>query len=654
MIVLGISALDKDATVCIYRDDGGAQWSALAEERLSRVKLHKGFPFRALETILRHCDLNAAEIDAVVYPFRSWWVEGARMLGGYVRDIPFALTGATPWASKRRHLSSYASWCRLAIHDHRHYHRELERELRTRGLGRKLVRVEHHLSHAASAYLSSGFDEALAITLDWYGGGLSGSISRASAAGIESLHEFRYPHSLGLFYAQVTTALGFRPSRHEGKIVGLAAYGDPDVLTPRVLERFERTPGNLRYRSGLDPEFAKQLAAEFPREEVAAAYQQVLETVVAGLVEHWLKSTGLKDVVLAGGVAANVKMNQRVAEVDGVRGVFIHPAMGDGGTSVGAVLAFLLERSAIRSTEWPGCYLGPEYSRDEMRDALTAAGLEPVECDNITAAVARLLADGKVVARFHGAMEYGPRALGHRSILCSATDPGVNDWLNERLGRTEFMPFAPATLFEHREARYKDIDRIRVAARFMTITCNCTELMRRESPAAVHVDGTARPQIVTRDDNEDLHDILEAYHGLTGIPTLINTSFNMHEEPIVCTPSDAVRAFQRGHLNALAMGPYLVSAAGPGQSGETRCRSCLTLFPAPLSLIPFERTIDAPTAPGLSHHDGHRGGQPLDLSGAHHHAQRAVRATVSGALRAPRLEADLADQSRDGNVSGLR
>jgi carbamoyltransferase len=555
--ILGLSALDKDATACLYVD---GRWRAIAEERLSRVKQHAGFPARALEALLAETGVRPRDIGHVVYPFLPWWGEASRMLAGYARDLPFTLGNGTAWGARRRHLRAYAAWCLGAIRTHRRDHRELTRRLRALGLDGKLTRVEHHAAHAASAYLGSGFPHALALTLDWYGGGLSGSVSRCTPRGIERLHDVPYPHSLGLFYAQVTSALGFKASQHEGKIVGLAAYGDPGRLGDALLDRFRLHGGGFRYRSGMDEAPARHLAASVPREHVAAGYQRALETVVCAVAAHWLRQTGLRDLVLAGGVAANVKLNQRLAELDGVRRVFVHPNMGDGGTGVGAVLAFLFARGETASTEWATCDLGPEFGDARMETALRAGGLEPVRSGQVAAEVAAALAEGRVVARFAGAMEYGPRALGNRSILCAATDPGINAWLNRRLGRTEFMPFAPVTLAEHCRERYRDVDRCLPAARFMTITCACTELMRRESPAAVHVDGTARPQILRREDNPGFHAILEEYRKLTGIPTLINTSFNMHEEPIVCTPEDAVRAFRQACLDDLAMGPFLVHA----------------------------------------------------------------------------------------------
>jgi carbamoyltransferase len=554
--ILGISPLDKDATASLYID---GKWKVIAEERLSRIKMHSGFPKRAVEKLFECTGLRPQDLEQVVYPFMPWWMEGSHMLYGYSCDLPFTLTNGTPWSARLRHLKAYGGWCVDAILDHRKYHRELMCELSSLGLDHKLTRIEHHAAHAAVAYLTSGFEEALALTLDWYGGGLSGSVNICTSKGIERLHNFRYPHSMGLFYAQVTSALGLKSSQHEGKVVGLAAYGDSSVLGPTLLARLVYKEGDFRYHSGMDPKFSQDLAKRFPREHVAAAYQHALEVLVCEVTTYWMRETGLKDVVLAGGVAANVKMNQRIAHLEGIRRIFIHPNMGDGGTGVGATLAFLLARKEIKSKEWENCYLGPDFTAGQMEAAIRQAGLEPSRSQNAAKDVAKALVNGKVVARFTGAMEYGPRALGNRSILCPATDPKVNKWLNQRLGRTEYMPFAPVTLFEHCWERYRNIDKFLVPARFMTITCECTDLMKKESPAAVHVDGTARPQIIRFEDNPGFYSILEEYYKLTGIPTLINTSFNMHEEPIVCSPEDALRAFREGNLDYLSMGPFLVT-----------------------------------------------------------------------------------------------
>ena len=206
----------------------------------------------------------------------------------------------------------------------------------------------------------------------------------------------------------------------------------------------------------------------------------------------------------------------------------------------------------------PDVYLGPEFSSAQITEALNRAQLPFTQYRPIEPKVAALLAAGKVVARFDGRMEYGPRALGHRSILYHAKEPAVNQWLNQRLGRTEFMPFAPATLYEHRASCYNNIEGADYAAQFMTLTFDCTDQMKRDCPAAVHVDGTARPQLVTADSSPGFHRILTEYYKLTGVPSVINTSFNMHEEPIVCSPDDAIRAFLQGNLDYLAIGEFLV------------------------------------------------------------------------------------------------
>jgi carbamoyltransferase len=232
--------------------------------------------------------------------------------------------------------------------------------------------------------------------------------------------------------------------------------------------------------------------------------------------------------------------------------------MGDGGCGTGAALLEFhrkgLPHSAITDVYW-----GPSFSDEQIVDALGRAQLPFDHYAPIEPKIAALIAAGKVVARFNGRMEYGPRALGNRSILYHAKEPEVNQWLNQRLGRTEFMPFAPATLDEHRDACYRNVSVAAFAAQFMTVTFDCTERMKADSPAAVHVDGTARPQLVTATSNPSFHKIISEYHRLTGIPSVINTSFNMHEEPIVCSPDDAIRAFLQGNLDYLAIGDCLVA-----------------------------------------------------------------------------------------------
>lgn len=602
MKVLGISPLDKDATVTIVED--GRILYAAAEERFTRVKLQDGFPWQALQDGLDATGTAIEEIDRVAYPFLTYDEEtrlfeknlakerdfltetevnataeelraararvplgrpavpgladpDERMEKGLLKSVAYRMLGAEGVVSRNVAKRGSERWGKDASAFHQRWQLELEGALSELGLAGKLKRVEHHLSHAANAFFTSGFDEALVVTLDGYGSGLAGSISVGRGGTIERVHNLEYPHSLGTFYESVTSALGFKPSRHEGKIVGLAAYGDPEVLGDVLRRRFVQDDGGFRIVETNNVYFARLLSTQFPKIDVAAAYQRVLEEVAVAYVTRHLRRTGLRNVVLSGGVVANVKLNQRLREIDGVERIFIHPNMGDGGCGTGAAL-LEFAGSEETSRRLNDVYLGPCFSPAQIADALRRAQLPFTHYAPIEPRIAMLLASGKVVARFDGRMEYGPRALGHRSILYHAKEPEVNQWLNQRLGRTEFMPFAPATLYEHRDACYRNVDGADYAAEFMTITFDCTDQMKRDCPAAVHVDGTARPQLVSAQNSPGFHRLLTEYHRLTGVPSVINTSFNMHEEPIVCTPDDAVRAFLQGNLDYLAIGEFLV------------------------------------------------------------------------------------------------
>jgi carbamoyltransferase len=603
MRVLGISPLDKDSTVTIAED--GRLLFAAAEERFTRVKLQDGFPWQALQAALDATGTEPADLAAVCYPFLGWEEEtrlfrknleaekefleeapssvsprlikdalarvpartkpipglgqpNERMEKGVAKSLAYRILAHDSVVSRNVAKRASEQWGQTATTFHRKWHEELEGALDELGLRSKLKRVEHHLSHAANAFYTSGFDEALIVTLDGYGSGLAGSVSVGRNGQINRVHAVEFPHSLGTFYESVTSGLGFQPSRHEGKIVGLAAYGDPNILRDVLLSRFEIAPGSFRIREINNLYFARLLASQFPKIDVAAAYQHVLEVVATGYVKFYLEQTGLQNVVLSGGVVANVKLNQRIRELTGVERIFIHPNMGDGGCGTGAAL---LEFNGAPAVRHPiaDVFLGPEYGEDVIQAALQRAQLPATRYTPIEPKIAALIAAGKVVARFNGRMEYGPRALGNRSILYHAKEPEVNQWLNQRLGRTEFMPFAPATLIEKAADCYYNTAGCEHAAQFMTLTFDCTEGMKRDSPAAVHVDGTARPQLVSAQSNPSFYRILTEYHALTGLPSVINTSFNMHEEPIVCSPDDAIRAFLQGNLDYLAIGDFLVA-----------------------------------------------------------------------------------------------
>ncbi len=615
MIVLGISPLDKDSTVSLLQD--GKVLFAAGEERFTRTKLQDGFPAEALQSCLDYTGIRVKDIDVVAYPFFDWKKETELFtanirqeekfleeiaLNGTQRQIEIALTkipnrtrpihglgdpnekmnkrlinrvfyrlaGAEGVLSRNIARKSSVDWGRESTAYHKRWQDELEESLQEFGLLPKLKRYEHHMAHAAAAFFASGFERALIVTLDGYGSGLAGSASIGEGRQIRRLHALEYPHSLGTFYESVTSSLGFKPSRHEGKIVGLAAYGDPDILLEMILARFRQEPGNFRIVESNNIYFSRHLSALFPKIDVAAAYQRALEIVATNYVRYYVRQTGVDTVVLAGGVAANVKMNQRIFEIPEVKRIFIYPNMGDGGCGTGA--AFLASGSLSENRKaYESVYFGPNYTDDAIMQEIQGAGLSFQHLTPIEPTVAKLIHEGNVVARFNGRMEYGPRALGNRSILYRATEPEVNQWLNQRLGRTEFMPFAPVTLFEERHRCYERVDGAEFAAQFMTITLNCTDFMKRFSPAAVHIDGTARPQLIRVEVNPSYYRIVSEYYHLSGIPSLINTSFNMHEEPIVNSPGDAVRAFLQGNLDYLAIGDFLV--AHPSRSATKTASS---------------------------------------------------------------------------------
>jgi carbamoyltransferase len=606
MRVLGISPLDKDATASFLED--GRIVFACGEERLSRVKLQDGFPHRAVRLGLEWTGWKAESIDVVSYAFFDGDAEAELIRQSVAHDAQIHRPGDTtsslsklhhvasngyhvdrscpipglpterdefvspkPWRKRTAYKAVVASpyldwlahrrclneWMRDAIADHKLRTRQLAEGLAQYGWTSKLRRYNHHDTHAANSFYASGVDRALIVTLDGYGSGNAGGIYVGDGDGIRPLVRFRFPNSLGQFYEHVTSALGFRPSRHEGKIVGLAAYGDSTVLGPALLERFDIRDGDMVMKGAANYFFARAVAQRFAKRDVAAAYQQVLEEVARKVIAWWVEKTQMQVVVVSGGVHANVKLNQRIREIPGVEQVFVYPNMGDGGCSTGAaMLAF--DRSVFCNGPLDNVYLGPDFTTEQIESSLREHGLVYQRLDNIEEHVAELLTHNAIVGRFDGRMEYGPRALGNRSILYPAKDPAVNQWLNHQLGRTEFMPFAPAALASEGHRLFKNLSGCEKTAEFMTITFDCTEQMKQQCPAAVHVDGTARPQLVSERTNPSFHRILKRYSELTGIPAMINTSFNMHEEPIVCSPTDAIRAFLAGCLDYLAIGPFLV------------------------------------------------------------------------------------------------
>jgi carbamoyltransferase len=541
--------------------------AAVNEERVVRKKMAYGFPSEAIREVLRLAGWTVHDVDRVAVATcnnyftagtREWngWFDGRR--DGSLRSAIFdmaSVLGSGGHVPGLKHLYFKA---RTPIFARRRA-RITELLKHEFDLTARPAFLNHHYAHAACAYYTSGFEDALVVTLDGGGDGASSHVYEVRDGRFRRLTEVSSYDSLGNYYAYVTAVCGFKAQKHEGKITGLAAYGQPaylDVLESLIAHRdgHIRNVGHLAFRGAL-PAIKERLPHDWRREDLAASIQIHAEKIVTEYIGHWLRQTGLRDVALAGGVFANVKINQRVHEIDGLRRLFVYPAMDDGGLAVGAALLVCHPAEAASLAH---VYLGSDFDDREIEKALEATSLPYRHCPRIEADIAALLVEGHVVARFNGPMEYGPRALGNRSILYTPTDPSVNDWLNKNLKRTEFMPFAPSTLWEEAGRCYEGLEGGRTPARFMTITFQCTDWMRRHCPGVVHLDGTARPQLVRREDNPSYHAVIDEFRQRTGLPTIINTSFNIHEEPIVRSPEDAIRAFQVGHLDYLAMGPFLV------------------------------------------------------------------------------------------------
>jgi carbamoyltransferase len=556
--------------------EDGRLLAAINEERLSRMKLVYGFPRDSIREVLRLSNTTISGLDAILVastrdlfynelqPFDGWFQESPNGAGGFIKQL------AGGFARYRDRLPILETgYYTLLAPSFWHRRRMITRILRREFGARCPIKfVDHHFAHVTSAYFTSGFKDALVVSVDGGGDGKSALVYAVRNGEFEYLHEVSAYNSLGNYYAYITHICGFKAMKHEGKITGLAASGEPKYL-PLLQELIEEEGGTFWNRGGLAfrvaiKEIERRLPDGWTREDLASSIQIHFEELTRRFVTHWARHTGLRNVALAGGVFANVRVNEEVYSLPEVDRVFVHPHMSDGGLAGGAALAACVPGvldGTMRSDREPleTVYLGSDMLAADIEKALEGAKLTPERIEgSLEERIADLLVQGYVVARADGRMEYGPRALGNRSILYHPTDRDVNDWLNHNLRRTEFMPFAPSTLYEERGKCFENVDGAAHAAEFMTITFHCTPWMRERMKGVVHLDDTARPHLVRRDRNESYYRILEAFHRRTGLPSIINTSFNMHEEPIVCSAHDCVRAFLDGNLDYLAIGPHLV------------------------------------------------------------------------------------------------
>ena len=601
--ILGIHC-GHDATASLI-DEKGKVVFAIAEERLSRVKYHAGFPYLSIKEVLKLADLETEDIrhissssKRVFFPTSTWYND-------YLMSDDISYKAKYDISNLPKTSSTY----KILIEQFKYKFTEQkeftseEIELYSKNiintklkeLGFKNYKfdvVEHHHTHATSAFYQSGKKDALIITLDGSGDGLCGSVSIAQDTVIKRIGELTADCSLGRVYSEITRFLGFKRNRHEGKITGLAAYGDAKRLITHLSKFIRFNNENLSFEWEIPKEsfikrkiktvkrilinenygnpqqdymheyLVKNFDAKKDGNDLSASVQKLTEDITVELVEAYLKKYPNKNIVLAGGIFANVRVNQCVGDIDGVEYVYVHQNMGDGGCALGAALDSWSKLNAQQIPVLPNdVYYGPEYSNDEiLKELKETSGIEWTRSENIEIDVAELINNNKIVGRFSGKMEYGPRSLGNRSILAKTTDKTINDWLNERLNRTEFMPFAPAIYDKYADDIFHNynISSTKYASEFMTVTYNVKEKWVEQLQAAVHIDGTARPQVVTKNNNKKFHDILEHYYKMSGIPGVINTSFNTHEEPIVMTPNHAIKSLLQGTVDVLAIEDFLV------------------------------------------------------------------------------------------------
>ena len=557
MIVLGISNA-KDSGACLMVD--GCMVAAVNEERFSREKLTREFPRRSIQWIMSAYGLRPADIDAI--GTGVWKGPSYASLGAYVDEV-------SRRANSPEAIRAVEERCRRSIEVDTEQLRLFNEGLKENGLDNTpIFRCHHHHAHALSAFCFSPFEDALVVTLDGRGDFCSGSVTTMNRAGENRLLRLESEiNSLGYFYGWITQLLGFIPDRHEGKVTGLAAHGCPEVCRVEMQRMISHRQGTLV--SNPPDYYGLHMNAELPllREalskhssaDIAAAAQAHLEELVVAYVNHYLTASDTKNLCVAGGIFANVLVNLKLQSMTPVEGFFVFPHMGDGGIAAGGA-AYATKRLGGNVEPLESPYLGPCESGQMIEKSVAASGFRVDQPGDYYHQVATHVNAGAIVGHFSGRMEYGPRALGNRSVVAKATDPSINTELNRRLARTETMPFAPVTLKEYSSRCYPDMLSQDVNAYHMTACFRCSDDIASRSPAVVHLDGTARPQIVSRDANQNFYDLLNAYHEISSIPTLINTSFNTHEEPLVNSIDEALAELRRGSIDVLAAPPFIVTA----------------------------------------------------------------------------------------------
>ena len=590
MNILGISAYYHDSAACLVRD--GHLTAAAQEERFTRRKHDSGFPVNAVRYCLAEGEVPENGLDAVVF-YDKPLTKFGRIAKTYFSVAPRGL---------RPFLMAMPLWLKEKLW----IPTDIEKALREAGGGRagNLYFCEHHESHAASAFFPSPFESAAVLTMDGVGEWATTSVGRGSGNSLDILEELHFPHSLGLLYSAFTYFTGFRVNSGEYKLMGLAPYGEPRYVD-RILDNLIDIRQNGSFRLNMDyfgfhdgltmtnERFARLFdgAARRPETEMtrremdlARSVQVVTEEIVLKQVAHAARVTNEKNLCLAGGVALNCVANGRILREGPFEDIWIQPAAGDAGGALGAALHIWHQvqdnpRTVDGKTDsMRGAYLGPAYPDDEISDWLDHQGYpyRSLADNDLENEVARLVEDQKVVGLFQGRMEFGPRALGNRSIIGDARSPRMQSVLNLKIKyRESFRPFAPSCL-EERIGDFFDIDRpspyMLLVAQVQPNRClppdhidDGTDLFKRVSrprsdvPAITHVDFSARIQSVSRKTNPRYHRIIQAFEERTGYGIIINTSFNVRGEPIVCTPEDAYRCFMRTEMDFLVLGNHILA-----------------------------------------------------------------------------------------------
>lgn len=568
MKILGISCFYHDAAAAIVRD--GKLVAAAQEERFTRKKHDQEFPKNAVEFCLKQAGVEAEELDYVVF-YDKPFVKFDRILQTYIATWPKGLLSF---------LKAMPVWIKEKIWTPQTIRNEMDYD-------GEILFAEHHMSHAASAFLVSPFEEAAILTTDGVGEWDTTTYGRGSGTDIRLLKSIGFPHSLGLFYSAFTYYLGFKVNSAEYKVMGLAPYGEPrfyDLIMNNLLSVGDDGSFNLNMRyftyeygltmtgrkfSSLFGQPVREPESELTQfhKDVAASLQKVTDTVVVGMARHIEKETGMKNLCMAGGVALNCVSNAKILEETSFHDVFVQPAAGDAGGALGA--AYYVYNTILgnpRVYRMNDVFLGPEYMDEEIESFLNKRNVKfsRLGRKELLEESARLISEQKVIGWFQGKMEFGPRALGNRSIIADARNPKNQSVVNLKIKfRESFRPFAPAVL-EDRMPEYFEFDR---PAPFMLFVAN----VRREKrviPAVTHLDGSARLQTVSREQNALFYDLISEFDRLTGCPVIINTSFNVRGEPIVCTPQDAWRCFMRTEMDCLVMGSFIIDKRDLGAYTE--------------------------------------------------------------------------------------